>query len=235
MNSEHEGVEETYTDSTGEMTKLTNQEDIKITRHDKTRYSIGGGEKIPCDTVDYCTVSKAERKVDIDETKMTLSDKTGKDRNHSNTSENVQKVETYRILETDKTKRMLSDQPGEEKNHSTASDKCEQVEDMGLLQQWNIGQPSKKDCIGCQKGKRTDTCYENAEDEVKDDTLVERTAGCPTTDIVQACVDRHQNISILLCSRQAFSSYSEKCLQRCNILICGVEVTTAAVEATKSR
>ena len=55
MNVERGGVGDTHTDPIGEMTKLTCTDDSKVTRHDKTMYSIEGGEKIPSDMLDYCT------------------------------------------------------------------------------------------------------------------------------------------------------------------------------------
>ena len=79
----------------GDMTKLTYPDDTKITRHDKTRDSIEGGEKIASDTEDYSTTCTAERKVDTDDTKMTLSDKTGEERKHSNASDKGEQVETW--------------------------------------------------------------------------------------------------------------------------------------------
>ena len=45
---------------------------------------------------------------------LTLSDKTGEVRNHSNTSENVEKVETYKIVENNADR----DVEDEEKDHS---------------------------------------------------------------------------------------------------------------------
>ena len=199
-NVEREGV--------GKTTQIRLIDDSKTTKHDKTRYSIEGGEKIPSD-MEYCMACMAcmaQRKVDPDGTKMTRSDTTGEERNLSNTAENVEKFETYTKVETDKTQRTLSDQAGEERNRSNASDKGEQVETWDYFNSGKLDRPQRKTALVDRKEsgpilatrKRTETWRTRRRIAHWWSALLVALKNC-TTDIVQARVDRHQNLSSRHC------------------------------------